>query len=305
MSFSVLLSVIICAHNPKPDYLSRVLQALNIQSLSKDVWELILIDNASEKFLSQEIDLSWHQHSRHIREERLGLTHARLRGIREASAETLIFADDDNILDVDYLKFALEISQEHSFLGVWGGQLIPEFEVEPPEWTKPYWGYLALLEFDRDRWSNLHYGGTAPSGAGMCVRKVVADKYADLVGNDSKRINLGRKGTSLVSCEDTDLAYTACDVGLGMGQFVRLKLTHLMPANRLTEDYLIRMLEANTFSSIICKSLREEIQPPPKPSWRRKILQSYFLWRANPRDSRFYLAKQRGEDLAFKQLSSN
>ena len=92
------LSVIICTHNPRSDYLSRVLQALDSQSLSKESWELLLIDNASEKILSTEIDLSWHPNSRHIREEQLGLTPARLRGIKESVGEILIFVDDDNVL---------------------------------------------------------------------------------------------------------------------------------------------------------------------------------------------------------------
>jgi hypothetical protein len=39
------LSVIICCHNPRIDYLLRVLKALSEQTLLKERWELLLIDN--------------------------------------------------------------------------------------------------------------------------------------------------------------------------------------------------------------------------------------------------------------------
>ena len=42
------LSVIICCHNPRRDYLARVLEALKAQTLSTNNWELLVVDNASE-----------------------------------------------------------------------------------------------------------------------------------------------------------------------------------------------------------------------------------------------------------------
>ena len=47
------LSVIICTHNPRVDYLYSVLNALQQQTLSHDQWELILVDNASQDVLSE------------------------------------------------------------------------------------------------------------------------------------------------------------------------------------------------------------------------------------------------------------
>src|ERR1700742_1990618 len=91
-------SLIICSHNPRSDYFKRVLSALEEQSLSKDCWELILVDNRSLAPLALDWDLSWHPHARHIVETELGLAAARRRGIREALSDLLIFVDDDNVL---------------------------------------------------------------------------------------------------------------------------------------------------------------------------------------------------------------
>jgi hypothetical protein len=57
-------SVIICSHNPRADYLGRVLQALAEQTLSKTSWELLLVDNASHQPLEKSWDLSWHPRAR-------------------------------------------------------------------------------------------------------------------------------------------------------------------------------------------------------------------------------------------------
>jgi glycosyltransferase involved in cell wall biosynthesis len=298
-----LLSVIICTHDPRRNYLDKVLRALQAQSLLSEKWELLLIDNASKQLLSLEIDLTWHPNARHVREEQLGLTPARLRGIREAQAEVLVFVDDDNVLDSDYLELALHISKDHPFLGAWGGQIRAEFEVTPPNWTKSYWGYLAIREFERDKWSNLNLHETAPCGAGMCVRKIVAEKYADLVYSDQKRLELDRKGKLLMSGGDSDLAFTSCDIGLGTGQFTSLKLTHLMPASRLEEQYLMRLIEGMEYSHRILDSLRGQMPNNlPHLSWKGKLVEYYRLLQMNPRERRFYKAKRRGQVLAHQAI---
>ncbi|HTA29597.1 MAG TPA: glycosyltransferase family 2 protein, partial [Candidatus Cybelea sp.] len=91
-------SVIICTHNPRPACLRRTLDSLRTQTLPFELWEFLLIDNASQPPLMGESDLSWHSQARHVREEELGLTPARLRGIKESAGELLIFIDDDNVL---------------------------------------------------------------------------------------------------------------------------------------------------------------------------------------------------------------
>src|SRR5450759_5157394 len=79
------ISVIICTHNPRPHYFSRVLAALRSQTLPMVHWELLVIDNASQEPLTSDTyDLSWHPYARLVREEELGLSAARIRGMNEA-----------------------------------------------------------------------------------------------------------------------------------------------------------------------------------------------------------------------------
>lgn len=302
-----VISVITCTHNPRKDYLEKVLVGLKSQTFPIEKWEFLLIDNASHELLYSKIDLSWHLNARHIREEKLGLTNARLRGIREARGEILVFVDDDNVLDSNYLENTWQIGCDWSILGAWGGQIRPEFEVEPPEWTKPYWAMLAIREFDKDRWSNLvNQHITTPCGAGLCVRKIVAQEYAKLIGQDSKRAELDRKGNLLTSCGDSDLAFTACDLNLGTGQFKSLGLTHLIPSSRLDESYLLRLVEGMTFSGIVLEAFRGKMPNKNgfKPSIYRKTINYLKHLKMESRNKRFYNARQNGMRLAMQEISS-
>ena len=98
------ISVIICSHNPRAPYLRRVLDALRAQTLPAKDWELLLIDNASGEPLAGQFDLAWQPNARHVRENKIGLTPARLRGIAESKGDLLVFVDDDNVLRADYLQ---------------------------------------------------------------------------------------------------------------------------------------------------------------------------------------------------------
>jgi glycosyltransferase involved in cell wall biosynthesis len=297
------LSVVVCTHNPRLDYLRQVLDALKLQTLPVQDWELLLIDNASDQILAEKVDLSWHPCARHIREDQLGLTPARLRGIQESIAPILVFVDDDNVLDVNYLELVLATGHSFPHLGAWGGQVQANFEVTPPSWAEPYLGFLAIRSFERDQWSNLlHQYETTPCGAGLCVRKIIAEAYADLVRCDAKRLNLDRKGTLLMSGGDTDLAFTACDLGLGTGVFTALRLTHLIPQSRLTEEYLLRLMEGMTYSHILLDSFRGKQAIPSLPSWRERLYSIYHFWKMNPRERRFDRVIRRGKTLAIQAL---
>lgn len=250
-----MLSVVICSHNPRPAYFAKCLEALRWQTLPPGSWELLIIDNRSDTPLAESIDLAWHSDGRVIREETLGLTPARLRGIRESKGDLLVFVDDDNVLDADFLETAQRIMEERPFLGSWSGQCRPAFEQTPPEWTRRYWGSLCIREFEHDVWSNLpRLADTMPCGGGLCVRRKVALSYCQLHDSGKRSVQFDRVGTSLMSGGDNDLAVCACALGLGVGLVASLKLTHLIPPGRLTVDYIERLSEGIHYSSALLDS---------------------------------------------------
>lgn len=274
------ISVIICTHNPREDYLRRVLEALDRQTLTKDQWELLLIDNASAEPLDCKYDLSWHPNALHVREAALGLTPARLRGIREAVAEILLYVDDDCELVANYLEVGLDLSERHPAIGAWSGQCYPVFESEPPEWSKPYWGHLTVRQFNEERWSNIFERDTEmPWGAGLYIRKEAAQAYLEKTTGSGLLVQLDRRGGSLMSCGDLAMVFCCRDVGMGFGIFPQLRLNHLIPSGRVCENYFIKIIRGHTFSWILLQNLEGYKNIPPKigsirrwlGKWRRKL----------------------------------
>jgi glycosyltransferase involved in cell wall biosynthesis len=266
------LSVIVPCHNSRPDYLTRTLEALAQQVLPLNTWELLLIDNASSQQLNEFFPVDWHPHARWIREDELGLTAARLRGIREARGPLLVFVDDDNLLERTYLESALEITAEYPWLGVFGAaNIVPEYEVQPAPELKRYIYMLALRNSDRDLLANLpQLTDASPYGAGLCARVEVCRELARRKGGGG--VMFDRKGKDLFSSGDLEFSLVASDCGLGQGVFRRLSLTHLIPAQRVSLEYLLRMAEGQSYSNNLLKKLRgRDLGQPPRSVLRDMI----------------------------------
>lgn len=289
------LSVIICTYNPRQAYLDRVLEALRKQTLALQAWELIIVDNNSIPAVEDRIDVSWHPAARVVVEKKQGLTLSRLRGFQEAASELFVCVDDDNVLAPDYLEHAWKISETTPFLGAWGGQQFPEYE-KPPAPDLERWNWLlALSSFQEDRWANYRTGNRSiPVGAGMCVRKSVTTRYISDLAGSKIRQSLDRSGNSLMSSGDLDLALTACDMGLGVGKFARLQLTHLIPSGRVEPAYLERLAESIGYSNILLDRLRGA--PSPRNELLIRIRRWVVLQRLLPDSRRIQRASWRGED---------
>src|SRR4051812_15200217 len=277
MSLQFKASVVICTHNPREHHLSRTFAGLKAQSLSQAEWECIVVDNASTMSLDGRVDLSWHPHARLISEKALGLTLARCRGIAEAAGDVLIFVDDDNVLHPSYLSDALSIAAQYPFLGAWGaGLIVPEFETSPPPWAQPYFEHLALRDVRQVRWSNdVNDWPATPVGAGLCIRRAVAQQYRNEIATDQIGVKLDRKGSSLDGAGDLDLAYTSARFNLGWGVFPKLQLVHLIPKERTSKKYLLQITQASAASLVLLAY--KNGRPLPRPQGRLKR-SARLLW---------------------------
>ena len=260
------LSVIICTYNPVITIINQCLLAIKKASTLSKPQEIILIDNNSNNHFTEDnkfqllvVELG----IKLINEPKQGLTPARLRGIKEAKEDLLVFIDDDNFIEPNFFEKGLTISTSYPFIGAWSGQVKLVFEQEPQPWTKPYWGMLVWREFTENKWSNFpHLPDTMPCGAGLFVRKQVATHYYHLHESGKRNIQLDRSGKSLFSGGDNDLAACACDIGMGVGIFHEFVVNHYIPNNRLTEAYLLKLAEGIAASTVVFKSFRGELPLP-------------------------------------------
>lgn len=238
------ITVILCTRDPRLAVLRRVIAALAGQSLPPDRWRLLLVDNGSEPPVEAGLEAgSLPAGTEFLRESRPGLTAARIAGIRAATGDLLVFVDDDTILDPDYLERALALFESAPEIGVAGGRIAGEYERPPASWLGPHLGLLAVRDFGDRPIRALIYnecGPWEPCGAGMVVRREVAEAYAELASAGPRR-RLDRTGSALSSCGDTDLARTAADRGLFMAYEPSLRLVHVIPRERLAVRYLARL----------------------------------------------------------------
>ena len=304
----MLLSVLICTHNPRRDYIDRVLAALRAQTLPVTEWELIVVDNASTTPVAMQIDLTWHLRARVVVESALGLTPARLRAIREAASDLLVFVDDDNVLAPDFLAEAARLAGLHPHLGALGCSIRAVYEKEPAGEICEWVWLLTVGEITEERWSNVSLSCPAtyslPSGAGLVIRTQVAKEYARLAATDPLRASLDRKGADLTGSGDRDLAATSLRLGFGTGKFPSLRLDHLMSAGRVDPAYLLRLAEATAYGETILAYLHNLPWRPAPLSLTRRWLNAWERRHLPPLTRTFCDAEIRGRARAVALLST-
>jgi glycosyltransferase involved in cell wall biosynthesis len=226
-----------------------------------------------------------------IREDKLGLTHARLRAIAEANGDLLVWCDDDNLLSPDYLENAIEAFRKYPRLGIAGGKSIPEYLEPPQEWYRPDLAPLGCRDHgDLEEIMSWMGGGErfypshAPIGAGMVTRQSAIKVWADLVAGDRRRTALGRTGASLTSGEDNDINLVALGAGWDLGYLPQLSLAHVIPPGRLTLQYQKRIARAS-FRDFVKVLDIHSIRPwSPIPRWSiplrsAKAWLTFRVWR--------------------------
>jgi glycosyltransferase involved in cell wall biosynthesis len=222
-----------------------------------------LIDNASSRPLADSWDISWHRGGRHIRADELGLTAARLRGIKESSGGLLIFVDDDNELAPDFLDQAVAIAGRRGNLGVFGaGILEPEFEIRPSTEIGAYLDLLALRSVSSAVQSgNPKDFRCIPWGAGLCVTRSVANCYQKFVEEVGINAVLDRRGRRLFCGGDDLFSRIAVEIGLEFGVLPELRINHLISASRLNQRHLLQLIHDHSLSHGVLRYLLDGIQP--------------------------------------------
>lgn len=235
------VSIIICCYNSALR-LSDTLRYLANQEVDGIVWELIVVDNNSTDNTSEVAKTEWESFGNPVRlrvisEPQAGLSHARAAGIKHANYELLLFCDDDNWLEADYLKIACRLMADDQQIGILGGLNTPIATIELPIWFKTFEGAYACgpqAEVDGEVDASRLY----ITGAGMVVRREVLNSL-DAIQFKSNLTD--RKGEELSSGGDTELCFVTAMLGYKLVYSSALRLFHFIDPKRLTWDYLIRL----------------------------------------------------------------
>jgi glycosyltransferase involved in cell wall biosynthesis len=135
-----MLSIIICSCN-RAESLRQTLDSIQKTSNHIDFpWELIVIDNNSSDHTRNVVEnfaQTSELHVKYVFESNQGLSHARNRGVYEASGEIIVFTDDDVIVGQNWLQNIWTFYQEYE-CDAMGGKILPFYPPNPPQWIKDH-----------------------------------------------------------------------------------------------------------------------------------------------------------------------
>jgi GT2 family glycosyltransferase len=224
-------SVVVCTHRAISS-LSACLDSIRGQSLPRDRFEIIVVDNAPSARgpLAEFADVRW------LREARGGLSLARNTGVAAARGEIVAFIDDDATADRDWLASLLAAFGTDQTIACVGGRIELDLPADPPGW------YDAALDgwwsrFDPPSESPTLVTGYSqlPYGANLAVKRSVLN---ELKGFD---VDWGRGRDNLRGGEDLEFCLRAMRTGYRVCTTGLAKVSHHIDAGRMTLDYLWRV----------------------------------------------------------------
>jgi glycosyltransferase involved in cell wall biosynthesis len=233
MNNSVLdVSVVVCTRN-RSAALAGACDAMLGVDYDPARWEMLIVDNSSTDDTAEVARSVAESHPSRVRvmvEEEIGLSAARNAGIAATEAAIVAFIDDDAFPEHGWLAAIVEGFRRPDVMCV-GGPVEPLIEGELPSWFRGrFLPYLTVWDLG-DEVIELKYN-EYPRGANIAFRRL----GLELVGGFS--VHLGRKGTSLLSCEEIELCLRLERTGFVTLYQPAARVRHLTPVDRMTPEWL-------------------------------------------------------------------
>jgi glycosyltransferase involved in cell wall biosynthesis len=214
-------------------------------------WEVLLIDNNSNDGTADLVRSLWDSFKtivpfRIITESKPGTMYARYSGIVNSKYRYMLFCDDDNWLEKNYVKNAFYHINKNNSISAIGGRGEPEFEEEfkiPEGFRIPLKSYGVYAQGNVDGDTTFDQGHLYTAGA-ILDRKWLAKLY----NSGFKSVLTGRDGKTLAAGEDTELTIALKLLGGSLYYFSNMQFKHFMPNSRFTWDYVKRFQVGKGFS---------------------------------------------------------
>ncbi|WP_373325427.1 glycosyltransferase family 2 protein [Sporomusa paucivorans] len=228
---NLLLSVVICTYN-RAKLLQLCLKSLVAQTLSHQLYEVIIIDNNSTddtKLVSQSF-CAQYPNVRMVTEFHQGLSHARNRGWLEAKGEYIAYIDDDAKAFPDWCEQIVSFTQRQPSIKVFGGPYYPFTLKLPPDWFPPEYGKFEICYEERE--IDVKYEWIC--GSNMTYHRSIFNNGI------SFDVNLGMKGSALAYGEETHLMLVLANSGHTIYYVPSIKVYHLIASYKMALCWLLK-----------------------------------------------------------------
>lgn len=253
------LSLIICTYN-RENYLNKALHYISLQTLSKNRFELIIVDNNSSdstKLIAEEY-IKNHSNARYIFESKQGLSYARNTGYKAAKSDNLLYLDDDAYLNTEGLENLVNFINSDEKLAVVGGRAIVQYPDKKPDWvTKSVVNWLDSYDYGDETIEvtpeNLKKKIVKlPIGCCFFVRKRILDE----IGGFNPQ--LGRIGKKMFAGEEILISrYVQKNRGK-IAYFPKIKVDHAIVPHWLNQEFLLNKTSFYGVSEVHVHFLVEE-----------------------------------------------
>lgn len=236
------VSIIICCYNSSK-VLTDTLKAISSLEVPGDVpWELIIVDNNSNDGTGETArkilqELNFKNAYKLLHESDPGLSNARKKGFDNSSYEYLIFCDDDNHLEKNYVELCYRIMNENEDIGALGGYSEAVTDGKFPEWFEEHKRNYSVGS-QSDIAGDITWATGSLWGAGLVVRR---SALKELFDKGYRSYLSDRIKDRLASGGDIELCYALRLAGWKIWYEPELKIRHFISKERLSWKYLRKL----------------------------------------------------------------
>jgi len=244
----MLISAVICTLD-RYAALEKCVAALEAQTLAREEFEIIVVNNAADRAESDRQAASYRERAKlkWIHEPRAGLSNARNVAMWQAGAPLIAFIDDDAIAAPGWLgAYADAFAQFGEAVHIAGGPVRPTWGGPRPEWLADgLLGYLSLI----DRGGEARVLGDAEWVAGTNV--AYRTERLRAAGGFTPALGRAGSGSILLSNDETELAERMKAAGGLAGWAPAAAVDHLIDASRLDRRWFRRRVAWQAVSDFI------------------------------------------------------